>query len=188
MTPNWNESLWLDSSHEIKDLQKNNRESVDNSFEKVKERMKNVVDKIKTALGQTSILALKVWIIHPEMNSELQDLKKQIDQNKQNMSRESSCDILWKIKNLFDKYWDDRERAILNDWLTECLVRLPQLHTEIRDMKDSMDIIETFDKNIWDSIQQFAYLLPTKWSKNGGNDNTPTKPNRWCSIRPSDMT
>lgn len=173
-----------DSGHETLNLHNSNETVNVNSFEEMQEWTKNVVDKIKTALGQTSILALKVWIIHPEMNSELQELKKQIDKNRENMSREFSCNTLWKIKNLFDEYWDDRERAILNDWLSDCLVWLPQLHTKIRDIKGSMEIIKNFDADIWDSIQQFAYLLPTKWSENTPN---PNKTNRWCSIRPSDM-
>lgn len=181
MIPYWKES-W-GSNLEIENYT-NNKESVDNSFEKTKEETKNVADKIKTALGQTSILALKVLIVHPEMNSELQYLKKQIDKNKQNMSRESSCDVLWKIKNLFDKYWDDRERAILNDWLAECLVKLPQIHTKIMNTKNSMEAIKVFEKGVWDSIKEFAYFLPTKWNENTG-DSIPTKPNRWSSIKPS---
>lgn len=157
-----------------------------NEFEKIQGRIEKVLREIDVALGQTSILALKVWIIHPEINSELQDLKKQIDENKQNMSREFSCDVLWKIKNLIDKYWDDRERNIIN-WLTECLIRLPQLHTEIRDIKGTTDIIEGFEKELWNNIQKLTYLLPKKSSGDGADTPNPTKPNRWSSIKPSYM-
>ena len=167
MTSNW--QVYLGPGYETKNSQ-GNEETVDNSFEKIQERMKNIIDKIRIALGQTNILALKVWMIHPEMNWELQNLKEQINQNKQNMSREFSCGILWKIKDLFDEYWNSRERAILNSWLTECLIKLPQLHTEIKDIKDSMDVIESIDADIWESIIDFASSLDLlKWTDNPSN-------------------
>lgn len=178
MTSHWKVSLG--SNYESKNLQ-GDKETVNNSFEEAQERMKDIINKIRTALGQTNILALKLWMLHPEMNWKLQDLKKQIDQNKQNMSREFSCDILWKIKGLFNEYWDSRERDILNSWLTECLIKLPQLHTEIKDIKDSMDVIESIDADIWDSIIDFASSLDLlKWA----NETTNSGIKRWSSIKP----
>lgn len=135
-----------------------------NTPEKLSEEIESVLKKIEVALGQTTLMAFRVWIAHPEMFSELKDLREKFEENKQTMSRESTSNILRKIRELLNTYWNDREKSIMADF-GDCLFRLQQARSEWHKMKSVGDTIIAIDKNIWKDVENFVSSLDmVKWA------------------------
>lgn len=135
-----------------------------NTPEKLNEEIESALKKIEVAMGQTTLMAFRVWVAHPEMFSELKDLREKFEENKQTMSRESTSNILRKIRELLNTYWNDREKSIMAD-LGDCLFRLQQARSERHKMKSVGDTIIAIDKNIWKDVENFISSLDmVKWA------------------------
>ena len=145
---------YLNNAQNSKEVAENN------DFEKTKKEIEKVLKEIEVSLGKTTIMVFRVWIVHPEMFSELKGLKEKFEENKKNMSRESTCDILWKVRDLINKYWNPTEKSIMKD-LGDCLFKLQQTRSEWIKMKNFDDAVISIDGNIWWDVKKFVESIET---------------------------
>lgn len=156
----------LDNINNIESVEgsQNIPEKENNTHEKLNEEIEAILKKIEEALGKTTIMVFRVWITHPEMFSELKDLREKFEENKQSKSRESTSNILRKIRELFDKYWNDKEKNIMND-LGECLYKLQQTRSELNKMKNLGGIVRSIDDKFGKNMESFVSSIDMiKWT------------------------
>lgn len=125
-----------------------------NTFWDVEKKIENMFKTIEKSLNQTTLMFLRIWIFHPEIWGKVHELREKFDNNKQKMSREFSSGILWEIRELLNKYWDDKEKAITKD-LGECLYDLQQIRSERHKARSFKDVVNVIDEKIWENMGDF---------------------------------
>jgi hypothetical protein len=94
------------------------------------------------------------------------------------MSREFTSGVLWEVRELLNKYWNDREKAITKE-LWNVLFTLQQKRSEWNKTKSFNEIVKYIDNNIGEDVVNFIWDIDTiKWPENNKSDLN-AKRNQW---------
>lgn len=149
------------------------RQESKDTFWDVEKKIENILETIKKSLGQTTLMFLRIWILHPEISKEMGELKEKFDKSKQEMSWEFTSGILRQIRELLNKYWNEKEKKITQD-LWECLYELQQIHSKRNSIKGSEKIMWMID-GLWDIVFDDMSLIT--WTEDvASNSNTRRNP------------
>lgn len=149
-----------------------NKEVQNDTLEWTEKKIENMFETIKTSLSQTTLMLLRIWVIHPEISKEMHELKDKFDKNKQTMSREFTSGVLWEVRELLNKYWNDREKSITKE-LWNVLFTLQQKRSEWNKTKSFNEVVKFIDNNIWKDVVNFIWDIDTiKWTENTSDSNS----------------